>query len=128
MIVITLPLPLPEVSPNARPHWAGKGRAVRLMRQAAHVLGLEAKPKGWTPQPIRISATYFCGKSLDRRVRPRDEDNARACLKPYIDGLIDAGLAPSDNASNVKLGELVLLKRAKDHKGKAEVVLVVEPC
>jgi len=89
--VIVLPLPPRELSPNARPHWAAKARAVKRYRQTAWLCALAVRPS----QPIqtaRVTSRFFF-----RNRRRRDRDNLLASLKPAFDGIADARVVTSDS-------------------------------
>jgi len=88
--VIVLPLPSRELSPNARPHWAAKARAVRRYRETAYLSALASRPA----RPMRaakVTARFFF-----RSRRRRDRDNLLASLKPAFDGLADARVVADD--------------------------------
>lgn len=90
-LVVTLRLPPRILSPNARPHWAAKARAVRQYREAAYLLALAERP----PRPMRrarVTATFYFPSR-----RRRDPDNLLASLKPAFDGLADAGVVTDDS-------------------------------
>lgn len=50
----------------------------------------------------RIVATFYA-----RVARRRDPDNALALLKPYIDGIVQAGLLADDDAGCVEYAPIV---------------------
>ncbi len=88
-------LPPKELSPNGRVCWQAKARAVRHARQAADIvarigIGRRVRPQ-W--KLAWVQATFYF-----RRRGIRDGDNLNAMLKPYLDGLADAGVVGNDNA------------------------------
>ena len=88
--VIVLPLPPRELSPNARPHWAAKARAVQRYREAAYLSALAERPVA--PLPVaRVTSRFFF-----RTRRRRDRDNLLASLKPAFDGIADARVVAND--------------------------------
>jgi len=92
-IIITLPLPPRELSPNARSHWAVKAAATRRYRQwawAEAVATAGGTGDRW-PQAT-AKATFFF-----RQRRRRDRDNLLASLKAAFDGLADAGIISDDS-------------------------------
>jgi crossover junction endodeoxyribonuclease RusA len=90
-MVIVLPLPPRELSPNARPHWAAKARAVRRCREAAYLSSLAEHP--CRPlQAAKVTARFFF-----RTRRRRDRDNLLASLKPAFDGIADARVVANDS-------------------------------
>lgn len=93
-ILVTLPLPPKELSPNARVHWARKQRVVREYREMAKVaaqlaIGREAAPR-W--ERATVQATFYF-----RVRRRRDMDNLSGWCKQNFDGLADAGVVANDS-------------------------------
>ncbi len=89
-MIVVLPLPPRELSPNARPHWAVKARAVRRYREAAYLSSLAERPVH--PLPLaRVTSRFFF-----RTRRRRDRDNLLASLKPAFDGIADAKVITND--------------------------------
>lgn len=93
-LLLELPLPPAQLSPNARPHWRAKAKAVRGYRQTAAALCRVAMARqhvvgGWTEATCRA---YW----YHRDRRRRDRDNLQASLKAAFDGLADAGLLLDD--------------------------------
>lgn len=83
---IILPYPSPNLSPNARVHWAKKAKSAKLAREAGRMATLAARPSdygGEYPIAMRIIA-YPPDK------RRRDADNLLASLKSSLDGIADA--------------------------------------
>jgi Holliday junction resolvase RusA-like endonuclease len=89
-VVIVLPLPPRELSPNARPHWAAKARAVRRYRETAYLSSLAARP-GRPLHAAKVTSRFFF-----RTRRERDRDNLLASLKPAFDGIADARVVTND--------------------------------
>lgn len=93
---LILPLPDPCLSPNARVHWAKKGRAVKELRRCASLVALaemtaaRVKPPRWKTATVQVTAYY----PVKRR---RDKDNLVASLKAAFDGLVDAGMLEDDD-------------------------------
>lgn len=125
-IEITIPLPPPAVSPNARCHWATKAKAVKQQRQDA----------AWAAQVAKANLSCAAGYPVWERAtihatfyRPKgrvamDQDNAIASLKASIDGLADAGIFANDRNVTWLAPTQVIGKRAGN---LARVVLVIEP-
>lgn len=96
VLVVVLPLPPKELSPNARVHWAKKARAVREYRalaiNAAFCAGIAAAiyTPGW--ERAEVQATFYF-----RQRRTRDADNLLASLKPALDSLADVGIVGNDS-------------------------------
>lgn len=85
MIVVSLPWPPKELSPNARLHWAQRRGYVKKSREWARLACLSAGAchLGW--QRARVSITF---RAPDRRAR--DIDNMLASAKSSLDGVADA--------------------------------------
>ena len=89
-MVIVLPLPPRELSPNARPHYMAKARAVKCYRETAYLSSLAERP--FRPlHAARVTARFFF-----RTRRRRDRDNLLASLKPAFDGIADARVVAND--------------------------------
>lgn len=93
MLILELPLPHKSLSPNARTHWAGKARATKAARNTARLICLEAM--GHSPAPRWPAGTFVVRWYSKTAMRP-DEDNAKASLKAYKDGIVDAGYLSTD--------------------------------
>jgi len=93
-LTIHLPLPMPELSPNARCHWATKAKITKAYSQWAWAKSLKAI--GNAAPPRWKDATVECHFYFADR-RHRDRDNAMASLKPAFDGLADAGVVCNDS-------------------------------
>lgn len=106
MLALELPWPDRALSPNARGHWAKKARAVRIAREAAWALTLEAL-KGRVPnlgdEPVGLN-WKFHPKTANRV----DDDNCLASCKAYRDGIADAlGVNDANFISTYSIGEPV---------------------
>ena len=106
-ITIVLPLPSRDVSPNGRGHWAKKARAVKKHREWAVLAVLSDD----TPLPLwrtaEAQATFYV-----RDKRRRDGDNYLAMLKPYFDGIVQAGVLKDD--SGVRHAPVLFVVDKKD--------------
>jgi hypothetical protein len=78
---------------------------------------------------VRISAEFYCGPNLGRAklYRPLDTANAIGSLKACVDGLVDAGLTPSDSHQWISWGDVRLLRRKAEHGGRCCVVVTIAP-
>lgn len=117
-ILVTLPLPPKELSPNARVHWARKARAAKEYRLMAEiytrgVIGHKDPPR-W--ERATVQATFYL-----RRRRNLDGDNALAWMKAGIDGLADAGVVANDS------GFTHLPVRVEIDRDRPRVELLVSP-
>lgn len=93
-----LPWPHKNLSPNARPHWSTKAKAVKGARHMAKYTALEAAGRDVakfieTFRAGRVSVRY---EFFPKDRRRRDVDNLMASTKAYTDGIADA-LAMDDS-------------------------------
>lgn len=105
VLVVELPWPDKDLSPNARVHWARKAKKVRLARWTAFgrvAFGSDGALK--VPAPNGLSVAYTFHPATKRR---RDLDNLIASTKAYTDGLAQA-LAVDDSTFRLsyRMGEL----------------------
>jgi len=90
----SVPLPPKACSPNSRPHWAARAKAVKGQRTAARwaaIIALEMTCPRW--QSVTIQATFY---KSSRRAKVLDVDNAIASLKGLCDGIADSGMILND--------------------------------
>lgn len=100
-VLIVLPLPPRELSPNKPPgSRGGRMRKARLVagyrlkaRKAAEAEGVESGPWGL----VSVHATFY-----HRQRRKRDDVNHLASLKAAYDGLVDAGLLVDDDSEHLR--------------------------
>lgn len=86
----TLRLPITRpLSMNDRSHWRVKAKASRSVRDGAAAAAREAQIP--TLDAFTVELHY-----APRDSRRRDPENLVATLKPFVDGLVDAGVAPDD--------------------------------
>ena len=90
MTALTIVLPWPDsgLSPNARKHWAAKGKVTRTARLEAYYLTRAAMGKAtdWKPSDIPVVETVLSPPDNRRR----DLDNMIAAGKAARDGIADA--------------------------------------
>ena len=88
MIEIVLPWPDKRLSPNARVHWRVTAEAVSIAR---HIGKISALTSPTAPPNLMLfrdqNITY---KFYPPMKRTRDDDNFKAMMKPYRDGVADA--------------------------------------
>ena len=92
---LVLPLPPPELSPNARPHYMAKAKATAEYREIAKEEAMIwcADHKNTFPwDRATIELTFFF-----QREGRRDPDNLLASCKAAFDGLRDAGVLTDDD-------------------------------
>jgi crossover junction endodeoxyribonuclease RusA len=92
-VIVCLPLPPRELSPNAR---TSRWRRIKRTRQYRHTAGLTALAAaecrlGWTRAVAQ--ATFYWPDGQRRDIR-----NAEASLKAAYDGIVDAGVILDDRA------------------------------
>lgn len=137
--VDNLPLPPQEVSPNARGSWRIRAAATRQFRgDCAILIGqvIRRAPRRPLRTPATIYLDIYTGRATlggvqvdDQRYRPRDVDNAVAACKALIDGMIDAGVLPSDRSEHMQIGSVTIHHKTKSRdRLPAKIVLrVCEP-
>jgi hypothetical protein len=82
---IELPFPPAILSPNARPHWSVKAKAVKAARAWATQTCMIDKFKApETDGKLHLWIEYYC-----KTKRRMDADNALSMTKAYIDGIAD---------------------------------------
>jgi len=94
-LIVTLPLPPRELSPNARCNWQCKMRLTKKYRGDAYLAARDAMVRSRLrfpfPAAVVQSVLYFAVR------RRRDKDNYQASLKAAFDGLVDAGVLGDDS-------------------------------
>jgi crossover junction endodeoxyribonuclease RusA len=91
---LDLPWTKPPLTLNGRMHWREKADTVKAVRYAACVL---ARAAGIPPLGrIAVELHY-----APRDSRVRDAPNLVATLKPFEDGIVDAGCVPGDDGRYV---------------------------
>lgn len=115
-IVLELPIPSADIAGNNRVHHMNRYKASRDATTDAKLVASTATfpPGGITPARLRID---WYGWTLP------DWDNAIARCKPYIDGIVLAGIIPDDSPRHlvdIKLGDMKI-----DRKNR-RVVLTIE--
>ena len=115
-LVVELPLPPPELHPNARPHRMAKAIATKTARRWAKLAFLAAyRRQGLaTRDEVAWRATY----RFETR-RTRDEDGLNSQLKAYRDGSADALIVYNDK------GILRTEIREEEKTGRPRVVIEV---
>lgn len=116
-ITVELEWPHPSLSPNAREFWATKANWVKYHRDLAFVRFREQPSK-----PLWKAARYSVKVILCKGQRQPDEDNFMAMLKPYRDGMEDAGIISNDR--RLRLSGDVVFTRDKS-LSESKVVLTV---
>jgi len=108
------------LSPNVKSHFMAKSRAVKSYRSDCLRHIRPAKPYRWEKGRVAISIIYRASGETHAKNRmfpkeclyvPRDEHNAVAALKPMMDALVDAGVAPTDSTTWIVHEKFLLLTR-----------------
>lgn len=86
---IKLVFDLPPVFAHNKGHWSTKKRKIKTMRELAQATTLAAQV-----DPLGKAGVHYNFWFPDRRVR--DEANYIHACKPYLDGIVDAGLINDD--------------------------------
>ena len=95
-VIVELPLPSPKLSPNRKPaHWSTLSTARKKARSDGYIATVKARidcqhQTAFTK--CEAHPTFYF-----RTNRRRDGDNFAAMLKPYFDGMVDAGLVVNDS-------------------------------
>lgn len=92
-LIVVLPLPPKELSPNARCHWGAKAREVKRYRRMAWAEAIAARGRTgdrWKNATCQAKF-YFATR------RRRDRDNLLAALKAAFDGLTDSHILEDDS-------------------------------
>jgi crossover junction endodeoxyribonuclease RusA len=100
--VIELPLPAKILWPNGRGHWAAKAKAFKAHKEWAYIAGC------WEGKPSAPGGRIDWSVTIHpKTAHAIDDDNARASLKAYQDGLALAfGVNDSQfNAPSLTFGE-----------------------
>lgn len=84
-MIVTLPWPPKELSPNSRCHWRAAHAKAKVYKQACFVLTLSERIKIDWSGPIHVWITFY---PPDRRYR--DDDNMIAAFKHGRDGVAQA--------------------------------------
>lgn len=96
MIVVTVPIPPRELSPNARPHYLTKARVKARYRRDCYLAALSDLSGYIMPRWERATVDVrWYGKT--KTCLSMDRDNAIASLKAAIDGLTDVGVWVDDH-------------------------------
>lgn len=92
-MIVCLPLPPRELSPNARVSYWRRAAATRRYRRTAGLTALAAAGRRLNWNRAVARATFYWPDQLRRDIR-----NAEASLKAAYDGIVDAGVLTDDRA------------------------------
>jgi len=124
VVTISLPLPSPKLHAHAKGgHWSKKSRATKTARALAFA---EALAERGSVAYEEFEGTYeFAILSIDFYYPDmilRDILNSVQGLKPYIDGLADAGIIENDDWLHMSIGYI----KAHLDRDDPRVVLTIE--
>lgn len=121
-ILLELPLPYPELSPNFRPRFpAEKHTAIKAYREFVEVRARNARILAGLRSPLETPVGARIVYVVQRNLR-RDTDNLLAQLKGAFDGMVRARLLEDDSAAKLKIRELDVVVR----KGLREGYVAIE--
>jgi len=105
MATLSLPWPDKVLSPNSRPHWARKAKAIKAARGDTALLVCAAVPLVTRKRCLAASVSMtFCPPDKRRR----DLDNCISSTKAHRDGIADAlGIDDSKFECGFAFGEPV---------------------
>lgn len=114
---IELPADMPLLNANHRLHWAKKSRTTRTIRGAAcdAARNLLSMP--------RLQRAHVAGLYEPPDKRRRDPANLYPSFKAAIDGLVDAGVLPDDDAEHLDGPDMRL---GPVHPGGRLVLIITE--
>lgn len=92
-MTITVSIPDPCLSPNARVHWAAKNGAKKSARDEAAMMARKEIGRGNAPRWKRADVRIVWYRATLRQI---DADNALARCKATMDGIADAGVIGDD--------------------------------
>ena len=100
-LIIEVPGRVPaKLRPNARMHWGAKMRATKKWRARGYQ---EGKIRRLSSGPLDLARITF---EFHYKVRRnRDIDNLILTMKPFVDGLVDAGLLIDDSSEHLRHGD-----------------------
>ena len=84
----------PIITPNGREHWSRRSECAQVWRSAARLLAKQAH----IPSLERVAVALDHWPKDRRR---RDPDRNSLVLKWCLDGIVDAGIIPDDDAAHV---------------------------
>jgi crossover junction endodeoxyribonuclease RusA len=95
-LAVNVPWATEVVSMNTRSHWTNTHRQIQALRSRGATTARSAQPT--MPRFSRAAVTVYI-RFPDRR--RRDLQNYHKTLKALLDGFVDAGLLPDDDATHL---------------------------
>jgi Holliday junction resolvase RusA-like endonuclease len=122
-LLIQIPLPYPELSPNFRPRFpAEKHTAIKAYRDFVEVRARNARILSGLRRPLETPVGARIVYVVQRNLR-RDADNLLAQLKGAFDGMVRAGVLEDDSAAKLKIRELDVVVRHGLREGYVAIEL-----
>ena len=115
-MILTLPIPPATLNAHNKGHWRSKSAAVKSCRRLACAETLALRPPSLDRSVLSIDLYW-------PDLLNRDTFNAVQSCKPYIDGIVDAGVIPDDNWRVMSIGHV----RSHLDRENPRVVLTIEP-
>jgi crossover junction endodeoxyribonuclease RusA len=106
VVSITLPLPPATLSGHNTGHWRSKVKLIKDSRAMAMFYCRKSREK-W--EAAIVSYTFHVPN-----LRRTDAANLVQRCKPYIDGVVDAGLIPDDCWTILKIGRVFVCLATKE--------------
>lgn len=109
---VELPAGIPLLTANQRPHWRARARLTKTIREAAY----------WSAKASKVPSLVCAHITVDYRPvdrRRRDPGNWAPSAKAAVDGLVDAGILPDDDAHHLVGPDM----RLGDIAPKAQLIL-----
>lgn len=125
---VTLTWPVqawPNPNRDRRKHWTRERREGREIRNAAHVIARSQRVTVASPVAVSIVWTFPDG---------RDRDIENWSSKALLDGIVDAGLIPDDNARKLARIEKSIDRTTRTPRGYLRATVTIrtieksEPC
>jgi Holliday junction resolvase RusA-like endonuclease len=114
-------LPYSELFPNRlrRTHWSVRSSVTETAKSEAYYSALQTYARSWKV-PKKASVFYRFTVTDRRR---RDLDNLIAACKPFLDGLVTAGILKDDQAPYLSIAGAEVVKGNQD---KTELIIKEE--
>jgi len=110
-------LPYSQLNQNnlRRTHWTVRSKWEKVARQEAYLLALENQ-EAWV-MPEGMATIYY--EFIVANKRRRDIDGLLGACKPFLDGLVDAGILRDDDWQHLKIGgaKIILGKQEQTRIG-----------
>ncbi len=114
VMIIRMPLPPKELSPNGRAAWQRKAEFTKAARSAVAMQVRSVVTKAWLGCSVRLDVRRWADKRMD-------SDNAWSSLKAHRDGVAD-GLMTTD--AQFELGDIQQIV-GKESGGRREVEITI---